>query len=198
MIMKCQHCSQPISETSKYCRYCGEKVARKNDNPDKEANWVGETKVVTPEKSNEDEPWFTPHPDKDKNATASEEPASKIKAVALRVLGVVGWGIGYLISKNFGIVFLIFIFAPLIAIGLTEKYLVNHKPSKGLVNGLAWCNLATWILPILGVTVGALSLHLSKYLLGSFQKKVRTLGWIGMILSIVNAIVGILMKLNTS
>lgn len=108
---------------------------------------------------------------------------------------IIGFIFGYLLFKLTGYTGLLFLLTIYIGIWLSGLYLKKYGSSEKIMKWLSWTNLVVWFLPILGVLVGTFCLTSLKK---SEPKNIKTyqfLTILGLILSIGNAILGVLMRL---
>ncbi len=115
--------------------------------------------------------------------------------VAQKIIGVSSAMVGFLIGKYFGIAFmaLAFLFFMAIYIGIKFPvwYMEKEKNNHGLISCIAWSNVLSWLLPPLGLLTGISSICFSGYMA---KGKYRTLGFLGATLALLNAIVGIMLR----
>jgi len=74
-------------------------------------------------------------------------------------------------------------------------YAKRIKVSKGLIKFIVWSNVLTWLSIPIGLFTGFAALELGKTA-GSESKKYKTLAIIGIVLSLLNLVFGILMSLE--
>lgn len=103
--------------------------------------------------------------------------------------------IGFLIGKYFGFLGILLFIGPII-LGdyIPNWYMKRENINYKLIKFIGWSNVCTWILPPLGIFTGTLSVKFASY--DNKQKiKYRVLGVIGIIFSLANAVVGILLRM---
>lgn len=80
---------------------------------------------------------------------------------------------------------------------LSKLYIKKHKELGSLVRLVAWSNVLTWLLPPLAILTATATFNFSAVSSGDDRKGFRILASIGLLLAIINAIWGILQRLNT-
>lgn len=129
-----------------------------------------------------------------------EQKEERIKnSKPLTVLGLISWVggaiIGYMIVKFLGIIVaVIFLFAFLIGVYFPGWYFKRQKVNYTFIKWFVWSNILTWFLPPLGILTGFAAFGFSN-LVKQEKKKYKILAIIGIILSLINAIVGIIIRL---
>ena len=163
--MFCQNCGNTINKEAMFCSSCGAAI-----------------KSIT-EKQKE-------------TATASvvEKKSSPTKSVLDQVVVFGSIIIGFIIGKYLGLVLFLFIFALLIGQWFPKWYLKRKHANVAIVKWIVWSNVLTWLLPPLGVMTGFAALEFGNHFPGD-SKKFKTIAIIRIAASLLNALVGVLMKL---
>lgn len=102
----------------------------------------------------------------------------------------------FFIGKYLGLmVVLLYIGSIVLGYSLSNWYVKREKVNFKLIKLIAWSNVCAWLLPPLGVFTGISSVNFSSC--DTEQKtKFKTLGIVGVTLSLINAISGVIMHLN--
>jgi FtsH-binding integral membrane protein len=98
--------------------------------------------------------------------------------------------------RYLGVVGLLFLGAYFLGDWLAKWYIKRKTASDKVMSFFAWTNIITWLLPPLGVFTASLAYGFSKKSDLSSTKKYRNLAIIGVILSLINASIGILQNLG--
>lgn len=123
----------------------------------------------------------------DKNKiTAGDK--SLLSKIADYGVSVIAFGIGY----AFGWIMLLVIIVPFLIGSWFAKWYGNRSGNTSVVNIIAWANVLTWFLPVLGYFTAGAAIKFSDLKTGSDRKKIMTLGIIGLILSLINSVIGVL------
>jgi len=128
-----------------------------------------------------------------KNEVKPNEPRSASEWI-VTILSFIG---GYYLFYYLGITGLIFLLAVLGGLFIPNWIYKKDGYKKTLVNIIAWSNLILGlILPPLGVFVAIFSIKFN-YLLPEEEKRTKyiVLGILGLIISIINAVIGVLLRL---
>ncbi len=165
--MFCNQCGKEIREEIKFCPYCGEKINYKIVN-------VDDNKEIKKEQSN----------NKRSNSWVLLEKVASVIAII----------IGFILGKLLGLVIFLFLFAYLIGSWFPNWYLKRSKVNYKFIKFIVWSNVLTWLLPPLGILTSISTFKFSN-LIKEENKKYKNLALIGIILSIINAILGYLISL---
>jgi hypothetical protein len=103
-------------------------------------------------------------------------------------VSAIAFGIGY----AFGWIMLLVIIVPFLVGSWFAKWYGSRAGNTSIVNVIAWANIATWFLPVLGYFTAGAAIKFSDLKTGKERKKLLILGSIGLVLSLVNSIVGVL------
>jgi hypothetical protein len=122
------------------------------------------------------------------NTKEKEKPIFNMASIAGLIIGFVLW-------KFLGLASFIFIFAFIIGVWLPKWYFKRQRISQTLIKWFVWSNVLTWVLPPLGILTGSAALKFSN-LVEQEKKKYKTLAIIGIALSSINAIAGIIIRLR--
>lgn len=135
--------------------------------------------------------------DTDTEKTTTQETVVKDpvkKSILDRTVTIGGWIVGFVIGKFLGLVFFLFLGAYLLGQWFPKWYLKREKINVTLVKWIVWSNLITWLLPPLGITTGLAALNFGNHFPGS-KKTFKTVAVIGIILSLLNALSGVLLNI---
>lgn len=165
--MFCKNCGTQQKKGAKFCSNCGQKIIS-NDIKETETEVIEETK--------------------------SKDKKNKSGLVLEKALYFFSIVMGFIIGRFLGLVFFIFVFAYLIGEWFPKWYMNRKKINYGLINFIAWSNTLAWILPPLGVLIGFSTLGFSRFITPE-SKKYKTLAFAGIIISLINSIIGILINL---
>ena len=113
----------------------------------------------------------------------------KISDVLLFLPGIIFAAIVWHYSGYYLLVFLIPFF---IAILFARWYSKRKKINMKFVEIVVWANVITWFFPLLGIFTGTIAEEFSN-LIPAQRKKYKILGNVGILLSFLNVILGILM-----
>jgi transcription initiation factor TFIIIB Brf1 subunit/transcription initiation factor TFIIB len=128
---------------------------------------------------------------KENTVVDKKETKSRLLDQAVRIISII---IGFAMGRYLGIAIFIFIFAFLAGQWFPKWYFKRQKINYSFVKWIVWSNVLTWFLPPLGILTGFAALEFSN-LVETEKKKYKTLAIIGIALSLINAISGILMNL---
>jgi len=109
------------------------------------------------------------------------------------VFGIVAFVVAYALFRYLGLVGLLFVGAYYVGNWLAKLVVKKSSPDK--VGFIPWFNVVTWLLPPLGVLTASFSYGLTATPTGN-KNKYRNLAIVGGVLSIINAGIGILLKLQ--
>lgn len=165
--MFCSSCGTKLPEGSKFCPNCGKPIQEEINSSN-----------------------FVPKNDS-KNKVNNLQKNTNWPTV-IRILVIIG---SYVLGRILGIIFFIFILAIIIGDWFPKWFIRKYGIKKSFFNVIAWANVLTWIFPIVGILTGIASLKLSKELVET--KKFRNLGYVGIILSSTNVLLGIYLSINS-
>lgn len=99
--------------------------------------------------------------------------------------------VGFIFFIELNIVWFLTIFLPLMAgWGFAKWYLKKEKANVKLINFIAWANVCSWLIPIVGVFTSIFTLEVSEH--PAFKKKKYIiLGLIAAILSLLQMILAV-------
>ena len=117
--------------------------------------------------------------------------ASSPLDVTVKVVGAI---IGFALGKFLGLVIFLFIGAFVIGQWFPTWYLKRERINVNVVKWSVWSNVATWFLPPLGILTGFAALEFSNHFPGE-RKKYKTLAIFGIVASLINATIGVLIRL---
>lgn len=123
-----------------------------------------------------------------KTETGSE---GSIFSQVLRFVSIV---IGVLLGYYLGLVLFIFIGALMLGAWFSKWYIQRGHINPKLINFIVYMNWVSWFIPVLGILFGFATLGFADHF-PARRKKYRTLAVCGMIASIINAFIGILINL---
>ena len=117
----------------------------------------------------------------------------KVINFELKVLHVILSFAIYYVFKAAGAIVLLFSlgFLSIVAIVadiIAKSYIKREKINTKLVSVIAWSNLLTWIIPILGVFTGFATLRFTKHPQFKGKKKYKTLAIVGIVLAVLSVI----------
>jgi|GEM_PF-1842155 uncharacterized membrane protein len=165
--MYCKNCGKKLNETASFCSGCGTKIADENKSVSKENLSSANTKT-------------------EKISTSS----STVNQI-ISIVSVIG---AFIVGRFLGLITFVFLFAILIGQWFPKWYIKKKKVNYSLVNWIAWSNVLTWLLPPLGILTGVATFEFSN-LIEQTNKKYKSLAIISIVLSVVNAIFGIIINL---
>ncbi len=119
---------------------------------------------------------------------------NNFKSQALGWIGTIG---GIALGKLLGLAFFIIIIFPILGYYFAKWYTKNNRQRNWITNLIIWSNLITWIFPIAGYFTSIASLTIYENT-DKTNKKAQILGWICLILSIINSLIGISNGLNNT
>ena len=171
--MYCQQCGSKVNKDSYFCHNCGVEIKNK--------------KYITIAENTRDIKKI----DNKKQSNLS----------STQLMGIIGSILILIIGKSMGkylgfapfIFILIIIFIISIGSWFPKWYVKRGRVNQSFIRVIAWSNLITWFLPVLGLLTGVLTIKF--YILGKGEKKYKILGIVSIILSIINAVIGIIIKL---
>lgn len=108
------------------------------------------------------------------------------------IFGIIGFIGGYILFKAIGLASILFIIVFLLGNWASKKYIKEHKTENNVINWIAWSNLITWLLPILGIATAISSYNFSNNFKHG-KNKYLYLAITGGLLSILNALWGVLL-----
>lgn len=168
--MFCKNCGKEIKKESSYCSDCGNKI--KQEKIGVEINDEGNAK--------------------------SKSFGHSVSEILSRIVGIIIFLLAIGLGKTMGFSFTIFVVILVVPyyIGqwFPKWYFKREKINYSLVNWIAWSNVLTWLLPPLGILTGVATFEFSS-LVRQEGKKYKLLAIISIALSVVNAVVGIIIKL---
>jgi hypothetical protein len=103
------------------------------------------------------------------------------------IIEIIGFVIGYILFKYLGIISLLFILVGYIGYWFAGWYSKRGKQSYKVKNIICWSNTLTWFLPILGLGTGIVAYRFGRI---DNNSKYKKLGILGLVLSIINGIIG--------
>lgn len=112
------------------------------------------------------------------------------------ILGILAFIIAFALFRYLGIVGLIFLAAYYLGDWLAKWYFKRKSVNEKLLNFASWANIITWLLPPLGVFNATLAYGFSTQSSSESKNKYRNLAIIGAALSLINAVIGILQRLE--
>lgn len=116
-----------------------------------------------------------------------------MKKTIIQIVEVIVTIVAIITAKYLGILYLIFLLVGWLGWYLGLLYSKNHKENS-LTKFVAWVNLATWFIPIVGFfTVFASFAFNTKY--GERNKIYLVFAIIGLVLSVINGIAGVIINL---
>lgn len=138
--------------------------------------------------------------DQDKSQSRENNAEKKILELILSILVafVVSAIVRFLGPYAIGLIAFLIIFAGAGFIGnlWAKSYIKREKINTKLISVVARSNFLTWIIPILGVFTGFATLKFTEHPQLEGKEKYRTLAIVGIILSIVNLVIGIWIRLT--
>lgn len=112
------------------------------------------------------------------------------------VVGIASFVLAYALSSYIGWVALLFVAPVVIGIWFPSWYFKKKNSNKGLIKWLAWSNLVSWLVPLLGLLTSISTFSSQPFTEIESKGKFKILAMIGILLSIGNAAIGILLNLN--
>lgn len=110
---------------------------------------------------------------------------------AIRFVSIV---IGALLGYYLGLVLLLFIGALMLGSWFAKWYIERGHVNPKVINFVVFMNWIAWFIPVLGILFGFATLGFAEHF-PARRKKYRTLAVGGMIVSIINAFIGVLINL---
>ena len=163
--MYCENCGNKINPSSKFCSSCGTELAK---------------------------PITTKNPQKnDEIVTAKPEQKTNIFGA---IISVVFFIVAFVIGRFLGLVTFLFIGAWALGEWFPKWYMKRDKVNVSLIKWVVWSNVLTWLLPPLGILTGFATLKFAEYF-PSENKKYKIIAVVALVVSILNAISGILLRL---
>ncbi|MGB8816279.1 MAG: hypothetical protein WCC74_03575 [Minisyncoccia bacterium] len=98
---------------------------------------------------------------------------------------------GFIIAKYIGAGFLFFLGGGILGQWFPKWYLKRNKININLVKWIVWSNVITWLFPIIGIITGFAALEFGNHFPND-RKKYKTIAVIGIVASLLNIILGIL------
>jgi hypothetical protein len=121
------------------------------------------------------------------NQTTNEN-KSMFSKIADYGVSAIAFGIGY----AFGWVMLLVIIVPFLIGSWFAKWYGDRNGNTSVVKIIAWVNLLSWILPVTGYFTAGATIKFSDLKTGSERRKLLVLGSLGLALSLINSIIGVL------
>lgn len=118
----------------------------------------------------------------------SVENKSVISKVADYGVSAIAFGIGY----AFGWVMLLVIIVLFLVGSWLAKWYGDRSGNTSIVKVVAWANILTWFLPVLGYFTAGATIKFSDLKTGTERKQLLILGSIGLVLSLINSVIGVL------
>jgi F0F1-type ATP synthase assembly protein I len=119
----------------------------------------------------------------------------KEKPVLDLILKLVGLIAGFVLWKFLGLAPFILILTFIIGDWFSKWYCKRQKISQTLIKWIVWLNVLTWFLPPLGIFTGSAALQFSNHV-EQEKKKYKILAAIGIGLSLINAIFGVIIRMR--
>lgn len=114
------------------------------------------------------------------------EPAKKKKSMRERIAGLGAWVVGGVIGYALGLAVFILLIGVVIGNWFPSWYVKRNK-STTLPNFIAWANVISWLIPIVGVTTATMTYRFTQYIEPEHKMKYRILATIAAVLAVGNA-----------
>lgn len=173
--MHCKYCGKDIVADNRYCANCGKE----------QYNHEGKTNSNTEAK--------------EENVSKKIDSIKETKETANRkktscgdqILGVIAFVAAFALGKYLGMTYFLLIIPGILGWYLASWYVKKTIHQNKLTKFIAWSNLITWFIPIVGFFTSAASIKFNESF-GKKDKKYIILGIIGLAFSLINAIAGAL------
>jgi hypothetical protein len=183
--MNCKNCQDELSDNVKFCENCGNKINTSSKFCSSyRADLTKPTAAKSPQENNEIA------------TTKPDQKTSVFVPIIISLFFVVVYITFLDILLGLAIFLFIGVWVGPWALGrwFPKWYMKREKVNVGLVKWIVWSNVLTWSLPPLGVLTGFAALKFADYF-PSKSKKYKIIAVIALIASVINAIVGVLMRL---
>lgn len=161
-----------------YCSKCGKKI----DDDSKFCEYCGEETQTND----------FPKQDKESNKDELDKPK---KSCWIQFLGIIVAIIAFALGRFLGLTFSVLLIPVLLGWYLASWYSKRFEKENGVTKFIAWINTASWFIPAIGFFTSLASINFS-YKYGQKDKKYFVLGIIGLVLSLINALIGAVMAMN--
>jgi len=189
--MFCKKCGIEASEGSNFCTNCGQKIL--SEIPTKLQEFRRDFDDEFPDEKvifkRDDDSIIEVQP------KIQSDHNFKPGGVVSKIINVIIFIFAFIIGRFLGIIVFIFIFAYLIGIWFPKWYIKRSNYSIVLIKWIAWTNILSWLLPPIGIFTGFATLGFSD-LIEKENKKYKVLAILGIGLSIMNAIFGIIINID--
>ncbi len=113
-----------------------------------------------------------------------------------KIVKYVSWIIAFVIARYLGFfIVLLFTMSVVIGLWLPEWLKQKNKLSLKFIKFIAWSNVITWFLPPAGIFTGVFTCQAASYT-AEQKKKYRILGCISILFAIINAAIGVALKMK--
>lgn len=112
-----------------------------------------------------------------------------------KVIGILAFIVAFVLFRFLGLVGLFFLAAYFIGIWISNWIIKKGNVDGKLAKWLAWSNVVTWFIPLVGILTVAASYNFSNTKTVNKQTY-RNLALLGLLLTLINAIWGTLQRLN--
>jgi len=175
--MYCSNCGKHAQARAKFCAHCGQSIARSDIQ-----------QFTTAETTN-----------RDHHETAKiPVPENRVKAVVTRVISVAAILVGLALGRSLGAAY--WVVALIVGVPywagdrIAAWYVKRDNISSKFIEVISWSNVITWLLPPLGMLTGAMTVKFNQYNTNE-RGKYALLGWGCVVASIVNALIGVYLKI---
>ena len=174
--MYCSNCGKRTQAGAKFCAHCGQPIATN-----------GIRQLTEAESTNGEV----------QDASKAPIPENRVKASLTRLVSVVailiGLGLGRSLGAAYWVVALIIGIPYWVGNRIAAWYVKRDNISSKLIEVISWSNVITWFLPPLGMLTGAMTIKFNQFNTNERRKYVL-LGWGCVVASIINALVGVYLR----